>query len=224
MLGFKGFASLGAAASLAGALVATPAFADVIAIGTFANATLTQAGSNVQVNVVATSGNSIKLEDSSDVFFNALVALTQNSFTDLASTPNVGTVSVDFLSSPTLNDVAFTFKADQNIGGGLGTFADDLTGIGTGDTRLQGITSANSIDFIVTGVTVAQLEGRNSGGFQFGAHICPESGTGTNCSSNTFFAAGNTTVTVPVPEPASLAIFGAALAGLGLIRRRRKNV
>ena len=203
--------------------LATPGLADVIPIGTFANATLTAVAGGVQVNVVATSGNSIKLEDGSDVFFNATVALNQNSFTDLAG--GVGALSVDFLSSPTLNNVAFTFKANQNIGGGLGTFADDLTQIGTGDSRLQGITSANSIDFIVTGMTVAQLEGMNSGGFQFGAHICPESGTGTNCSQNTFFAAGNTTVPVPTPEPTSLVIFGSALASMGLLGlRRRKNV
>jgi hypothetical protein len=49
-------------------------------------------------------------------------------------------------------------------------------------------------------------------------HSTYTSGTGTQVAMD------NLTINSPIPEPTTLSILGAGLAGLGLVRRRRRSV
>src|SRR6266849_816986 len=135
--------------------------------GSIGFVTLTQQGGGVLVTLTANSGFSLKTQGG-DVMFSTTMNL---------SAANISGIMI--------NGVPYTgsFSFGGPVTRAGNTFTYDLTKL-----NIHGITSASTISFIISGVTVKELDGA------WGTHFC----VGAVCGANTGFATGKGAT---VPEP-----------------------
>ncbi len=194
------------------AVVAVPfAAADTIQLtnnnlgisGSIGTVTLTQQGGSVLVTITANSGYSLKVPGGS-VYFNTNASLSAGSISSLSMIAGGNPYSgLNFQH----------LKTNQNVST-FGSFSYQYSNLQGGP---NGTSSASQISFLISGVTVQQLELANANGYTWGVHFCV--GEGTNCGTgNTGFAAGKLTV---VPEPGTLSLLGTGLVGIAGFMRRR---
>ena len=167
--------------------------------GIIGTVNLTQGLGGVNVTLSASSGFSFKTQGG-DILFNTSANLTA---------ANISQIKI--------NGVAYTGKFSfTKIATRAGfTFVYDLAGLNP-----KGMQSAGTISFVISGVTVKQLEqGYKKNPYSWGAHFCV--GGGTKCGPNTGFATGGGAA---VPEPGTLSLLGTGLACLaGFFRRRLRS-
>jgi len=160
---------------------------------------LTQDASNVDVTLTAEAGFSLKIEDGNDVNFMGPAGLTQASIKNF---------KVDGI----LIGSDFTLGTGGNADG-FGSFSYNIEHIC--DPKTCSGTSATTMTFTITGVTVAQLETANGKGYDWAVHFCDAAGT--NCAPSTGFVVNGLQ---PVPEPPVTALLAcSALLFGGCLRR-----
>lgn len=188
--------------------------------GPYGTVSLTQDGSNVDVVVTPASGMGIVDTGSHQAFDFYLSIPPVTSPITITGLPTGWTAE----NTPTTGPNAGKTSAGSISNAFAGTFNFALDCNTTACGNGGGHPDKTGVSFTVDNVVVSDFTKTPDGAYYFAADVCTLVNSDGACSGSTGPVAGNTPGTpgTSVPEPLTLSVFGAGLAGAAALRRRKR--